>query len=100
MDDRHVCVEHENLDLEDWRADLEEEYPAIRMMNSMRSCAKTNSSYLSDERVNLNIQLFSPFLLLPISDLWNGRRMGYKEIESGKNPRLPLFQLRITPHGM
>ena len=27
MDDRHVVWSNENLDLEDWRADLEEEYP-------------------------------------------------------------------------
>ncbi len=27
MDDRHVVWSNENLDLEDWRTDLEEEYP-------------------------------------------------------------------------
>ena len=27
MDDRHVVWSNENLNLEDWRADLEEEYP-------------------------------------------------------------------------
>ncbi len=44
---------------------------------------ETNSNYLDDERMNLNIQLSRPILVIGDLGLWNGRRMGYKEIASG-----------------
>lgn len=42
-----------------------------------------NGDYLDDERANLNIQLSQPILVIGDLGLWNGRRMGYKEIDSG-----------------
>ena len=48
-----------------------------------RIMCETNAEYLSDERVNLNIQLSQPILVIADLGLWNGRRMGYKEIPSG-----------------
>ena len=42
-----------------------------------------NNGYLDDERCNLNIQLSRPILVVGDLGLWHGRRMGYKEIESG-----------------
>ncbi len=42
-----------------------------------------NGDYLDDERVNLNIQLSQPILVIGDLGLWYGRRSGYKEIESG-----------------
>lgn len=42
-----------------------------------------NGDYLDDERHNLNIQLSRPILVVGDLGLWHGRRMGYKEIESG-----------------
>ena len=43
----------------------------------------TNSSYLDDERVNLNIQEAQPIIIIGDLGLWNGRFQGYKTIESG-----------------
>ena len=40
-------------------------------------------SWLDDERMNLNVQLSQPILVIGDLGLWNGRRMGYKEIPSG-----------------
>ena len=42
-----------------------------------------NGDYLDDERVNLDIQLSQPILVIGDLGLWYGRRSGYKEIESG-----------------
>ena len=42
-----------------------------------------NGDYLDDERHNLDIQLSRPILVVGDLWLWNGCRMGYKEIESG-----------------
>ena len=39
--------------------------------------------WLDDERMNLNVQLSQPILVVGDLGLWNGRRMGYKEIPSG-----------------
>ena len=38
-----------------------------------------NNRYLDDERVNLNIQLDQPILVIADLGLWNGRRPGYQE---------------------
>ena len=83
MDDRHVVWSNENLNLEDWRADLEEEYPGYSDDELYEIMCETNADYLGDERVNLNIQLSQPILVVADLGLWDGRRMGYKEIESG-----------------
>ena len=42
-----------------------------------------NRRYLADERGNLNIQLSHPILILADLGLWDGRRQGYKMIDSG-----------------
>ena len=42
-----------------------------------------NGDYLDDERANLTVQLSQPILVVGDLGLWNGRRMGYKEIPSG-----------------
>ena len=48
MDDRHVVRSNENLDLEEWRADLEEEYPGYSDDELYEIMCDTNNSYLSD----------------------------------------------------
>lgn len=42
-----------------------------------------NNDYLADERINLNIQLDRPILVIGDIERWNGRVPGYKEIQSG-----------------
>lgn len=83
MEDRHIIWSNENLDLDDWREDLQEQYPDCSEDELYRIMCETNAEYLSDERVNLNIQLSQPILVIADLGLWNGRRMGYKEIPSG-----------------
>ena len=83
MKDRHIIWSNENLDLDDWREDLQEQYPDCSEDELYRIMCETNADYLSDERVNLNIQLSQPILVIADLGLWNGRRMGYKEIPSG-----------------
>ena len=43
-----------------------------------------NGDYLDDERMNLDVQLSQPILVIADLGLWHGRRMGYKEIASGR----------------
>ena len=71
------------LDYDDWREDLEAEYPHLTEYQRMEIMQEANNSYLEDERFNLNIQLPRPILVIADLGLWDGRRTGYREIESG-----------------
>ena len=82
-DARHIIWSNYDLDYEDWKADLEQEYPELSEDERISLMHEFNSDYLADERCNLNIQLSQPILVVADLGLWNGRRSGYKEIESG-----------------
>lgn len=81
-DDRHI-IWTDYLDYDDWKEDLEEQYPELSENERIKLMYEINGNYLDDERCNLDIQLSRPILVVGDLGLWNGRRMGYKEIESG-----------------
>ena len=80
---RHLIWSNYDLDYEDWRDDLEEDHPELTEDERMALMYEINNRYLDDERVNLNIQLDQPILVIADLGLWNGRRTGYQEISSG-----------------
>lgn len=82
-DTKHIIWSDYDLDLDDWRDDLQEEYPDMSEDELYAMMCETNASYLDDERCNLNIQLAAPILVIADLGLWHGRSMGYKEIASG-----------------
>ena len=82
-DNRHIIWSDYALDYEDWREFLEAEYPDLSEGERFALMYEMNGDYLDDERSNLNIQLAQPILVIGDLGLWHGRRMGYKEIESG-----------------
>ena len=82
-EDRHIIWSNYDLDYEDWRDDLEAEYPELTEDQRIALMYEINGDYLDDERVNLNIQLSQPILVIGDLGLWYGRRSGYKEIERG-----------------
>ncbi len=82
-DDRHVIWSNYDLDFDDWKDDLAEEYPDTSQSVLEDLMYERNGEYLDDERTNLNIQLNEPILVIANLGLWNGRRMAYKEIPSG-----------------
>ena len=79
----HLIWSNYNLDYDDWKDDLEAEHPDLSERERIDLMYQINSDYLDDERVNLNIPLSRPILVIADLGLWNGRRQGYKEIESG-----------------
>ena len=81
-DGRHVIWSND-LDYDDWKDDLEEQYPELSENERVTLMYEINGDYLDDERSNLDIQLSRPILVVGDLGLWNGRRMGYKEIQSG-----------------
>lgn len=82
-ENKHIIWSNYDLDYDDWKEDLEEQYPELSEDERMQIMYETNADYLDDERSNLNIQLDRPILVIGDLGLWDGRRMGYKEIESG-----------------
>lgn len=83
MEDKHIVWSDLNLNYEDWRSYLESEYPDKTEDERMALMVELNGDYLSDERVNLNIQLPRGIIVIGDLGLWNGRFSGYKMIESG-----------------
>lgn len=81
--DRHVVWGDINLDIEDWRDALEAEYPGISGDDLYLKMYEINQEYLEDERVNLNIRLSRPIIVIGDLGRWHGRVMGYKMIDSG-----------------
>ena len=90
VNDRHIILSNVNLDLDDWRDDMKEQLvengyspDEITEERIYEEMLETNSSYLDDERVNLNIQEAQPIIVIADLGRWNGRFQGYKMIDSG-----------------
>ena len=82
--DKHIIWSNYDLDYENWRDDLEAEYPDMSEEERIALMYEINSNYLDDERTNLSIQLSQPILMIADIGRWDGRYSGYGEIKSGK----------------
>lgn len=80
---RFVIWSNYDLDYDDWKDDLLDEYPELSERERIELMYEINGDYLDDERNNLDIQLSQPILVVADLGLWYGKRMGYKEIKSG-----------------
>ena len=66
-DGRHIIWSND-IDYDDWREDLEEQYPDLTEAERMELMYELNGDYLDDERSNLDIQLSRPILV--VGDMW------------------------------
>ena len=86
---KHIIWSDLNLDIDDWRDaykefiedndwgdDPDDEYAIYQYM------VETNSMYLDDERMTLDIEVSQPIIAIADLGLWNGRFSGYKELNS------------------
>ncbi|MBO5449503.1 MAG: hypothetical protein J5994_09260 [Ruminococcus sp.] len=88
--DRHIIWSDLSLNPDDWR-DSYKDYLEINELDDdpndenelYKWMVETNEEYLDDERMNLNIQLSQPIIVIGDIGRWNGRVMGYKMIDSG-----------------
>jgi len=71
-----------NVDWDDWMDDIREYYPDATDDELFQYAVQSNADYLDDERMNLDIKLSQPILIIADLGLWNGRVQGYKEIDS------------------
>ena len=81
--ENHIIWSNHNLNFDDWKQDLQEQYPEKSDDELMNIMYETNNNYLDDERMNLNISLSRGILIIADIGRWNGRFSGYKEIPSG-----------------
>ena len=87
---KHIIWSNINLNLKEWEDALREHYDINNLSyddfdenDHYSTMYDINSSYLDDERANLNTQLNGTIIAIADLGLWHGRRTGYKLIESG-----------------
>jgi len=80
---KHIIWSNYGLDYEDWREELEEQFPDYSEEERWMFMYDLNAEDLECERMNLNIPLGIPILCIADLGLWNGRHSGYAEIRSG-----------------
>lgn len=72
-----------DVDVDDYKEWLEEEYPDASETEKWELAEEENGMRLDDERTNLDIQLDADILVIANLGLWNGRHSGYKVLPSG-----------------
>ena len=82
--EKRIIWSNIDLDSKDWVGDLKADYPDLSAEEHYAMMLERNNEFLSDERANLNVQCGDDILAVGDIGRWNGRRMGYKTIESGK----------------
>lgn len=80
---KHVIWSNRDLDYEDWRKELEEEFPDRTETERISLMYEINDDYLEDDRINLDIKLDNPIIVIADIGRWNGRFSGCREIASG-----------------
>ena len=76
---RHVIWSNRNLDINDWKDFLEEEYPEVTDEYEQYNLIEDmNMEYLRDERCNLSEKIDGRILVIADLGLWDGRKQGYK----------------------
>lgn len=63
-EEKHIIWSNYDLDYEDWKDDLEENYPELSEQERITLMYEINGDYLEDERTNLNVQLSAPILVI------------------------------------
>ena len=88
--DRNIIWSDVSLAPDDWRDDYKDFLEANELDGDPNNedelyqwIVETNAEYLNDERMNLNIQLSQPIIVVGDLELWHGRVMGYRMIDSG-----------------
>lgn len=83
ISDKNIIWSDIDLDFDEWKEDLKSEYPEMNDDQLYNLMCEINGGYLEDERINLDIQLSKPIIIIADLGLWNGRKSGYKIIDSG-----------------
>lgn len=78
-----IIWSNEHMDLDDWHEAFEEECLNLSDDEKYQRMYDLNNNYLDDERINLDVCVGTPIIVITDIGKWNGRRTGYREIDSG-----------------
>lgn len=81
--EKRVIWSNYDLDLEEWRDTLEENYPEMDDYGLTEMMIQANEDNFFEEQMNFDIQYDAPIIAIGDIGRWNGRVAGYKLIESG-----------------
>ena len=96
--ERHIIWSNYDMDYEDWRDDLEADYPDLSEDERISLMYEINEDYLDDERANLNVQLSQPILV--VGDLACGMGGAWDIRKSpAATSGIAFTETQITPHG-
>lgn len=84
MSEKKNILWSSDFDLDDWADFLAEDYPGLSDTEAYELVAEMNSDYLTDTRMQLDINAGEPIIAIADIGRWCGRVSGYKIIESGK----------------
>lgn len=92
---KYLIWSNYSLDYEDWREDLEAEYPELSEQEREEKMYERNSEYLDDERMNLDIRWISRFWVIVDLGLWNGRYSRLQGNQERQHQGLPVLGVRL-----
>nr|DAQ95542.1 MAG TPA: hypothetical protein [Caudoviricetes sp.] len=79
---KNIIWQNYNFNLDDWQ-DYLAEYPDIKKEEDKYTLIEElNYYFLQDEKINLYKKLDGDIIVLANIGLWNGRKMGYRELYS------------------
>ena len=73
-DGRHI-IWSDDIDYDDWKEDLEAQYPELSENERMDLMYEINGTYFQDEKTNLDIQLSRPILVVGTAAVWVTRKL-------------------------
>lgn len=82
--EKRVVWSNINLDINDWKEDIYENYPELPRSEYEDKMVELNDEYFEDEKSNLNKSIDGDLIVIADLGLWNGRRTGYGIIENAK----------------
>jgi hypothetical protein len=80
-ENKRVIWQNYNIDVKDYQ-ELFDEYEVTDEYEQYRLAYEENDRYLDDERANIAEELDENIIIIADIGLWDGRRIGYKEIGS------------------
>ena len=83
---KHIIWSNLNINLEDWKDFLEEEYPDVTdEYDQYNLVSELNDEYLGDEQMNCDIHTDGRIIAIANLECQNERRIGYNLIEHNVN---------------
>ena len=83
---KHVIWQDIDIDIDDWKDFLEEEYPEVTdEYEQYNLCYEMNAEYLKDEKANLCKDMNEPIVVIANFGLWDGKHEAWAIFNEKQN---------------